>query len=530
MQSPWYISRIRALGALSRRLFLGITLAGCALGAAAATSALPPTINQWALFESQVLHPTPPTDKLRGVELVTEFTAPDGKVTKFWGFYSEANRWRFRFSPDQTGRWRYAARFSDGAAEATGEFECAPADLPGPLTRWPENPVWFATAAGGPVVVRSFHVGDRFFAENTSPVMRAAFLDWVQSSGYNLLSIASHYLNRNSPGRGQGWRTPQLWDNTLKSVRPGDYDKAEAILDDLRARRLYVYPFAGFIGRHSEFPAEPADQEVYIRYTLARFAPYWNVLLNVSGPEPLWKPEGYYNCMPFVEVNRLGELIHRLDPFDRLLSVHNASGDDPFRFAAWGSYSTLQGGPAEKSDNYQALHNFIFRNHTGDRPIYAQEVLWPGNYLHGGLTPDQVRRKALVMLFAASHINFADMNGDSSTGYSGTLDPTDRHPEMHAAAKSAWDFFAKIPFGRLHPTWDVARRGVCLAEDGREYWVYLVKGGSTDFANGFATGWQGEWISPEGEVAAVAVAIDGQKTFIAPSAFPKDVVLHIWRK
>ncbi len=530
MQSPWYVSRVRALVAVQRRLFLGITLGGCALGAAAATAALPPAINQWALFEGQVLHPAPPTDKLRGVELVTEFTAPDGKVTKFWGFYSGESRWRFRFSPDQTGRWRYAARFSDGAAETRGEFECAPADLPGPLTRLQENPVWFATAAGGPLVVRSFHVGDRFFAENTPPAMRAAFLDWVQSSGYNLLSIASHYLNRNSPGRGRGWVTPQLWDNAMKSVRPGEYDKAEAILDDLRARRLYVYPFAGFIGRHSEFPMEPADQEVYLRYTLARFAPYWNVLLNVSGPEPLWKPDGYYNRMPFAEVNRLGELIHRLDPFDRLLSVHNASGDDPFRFAAWGTYSTLQGGPAEKSDNYQALHNFIFRNHTGDRPIYAQEVLWPGNYLHGGLTPDQVRRKALVMLFAASNINFADMNGDSSSGFSGTLDPADCHPEMHAAAKSAWDFFAKIPFGRLRPTWDVARRGVCLAEDGREYWVYLVKGGSADFAVDFATGWQGEWISPEGEVATVAVSIDGQKTFTAPSAFTKDVVLHIWRK
>jgi len=285
---------------------------------------------------------------LRGVELRTEFTGPDGKVTKFWGFHEGGAQWKFRFSPEQAGRWSYVARFSDGAAEAKGEFTCAPSDLPGPLTRWRE-PDLVCHARRRP--------GGRAELPSRRPLLRGEFsgrdAHGVSRSGadqgYNLLSIGSHYLNRNSSGRGRGWETPRLWDAAAKSVRPDDYAKAEAILDDLRARRFYVYPFAGFIGRNSEFPGDAADQELYIRYTLARFAPYWNVLLNVAGPEPLWKPDGYQNRMPFAEVNRLGELIRRLDPFGRLLSVHNASGDDPFRFSAWGSYMTLQAGRAEKA-------------------------------------------------------------------------------------------------------------------------------------------------------------------------------------
>jgi len=514
-----------------RRLVLGLALlsgGSVVVGAPATPLAVVP---RWALFEGRLVHPSPPADALRGVDLRTEFTAPDGKVTSFWGFHDGGATWRFRFSPDQVGHWRYTARFSDRAVQASGEFECIASDLPGPLSRWPQNPIWFATAAGGPTVMRSFHVGDCFFAENTPAATRTAFLDWAQAAGYNMLSIASHYLNRNSPGRGQGLATPQLWDAVAKTVRPDEYRKAEGILDDLRARRFYVYPFAGFIGRHSQFPFDPADQELYIRYTLARFAPYWNVLLNVAGPEPLWKPEGYYNHLPFAEVNRLGELIHRLDPFGRLLSVHNAAGDDPFRFSAWGSYSTLQGGPAEKSDNYLALLNFLHRNQTGDRPLYAQEVLWSGNYLHGALTPDQVRRKALVMLFAAATINFADMNGDSSSGFSGTLNPAHCHPPMHWAIKSAWDFFSQLPFGRLKPTWDVAKRGVCLADGDREYWVYLVKGGATEFGAAFPSGWRGEWLSPEDQRAAFVVTlVENQKVFTAPPAFTGDVVLHLWRE
>jgi len=520
------------LGAPVRRLFLALATLVAGLFVPTVTGAVSAplvSIPRWGLFEGQLAHPRPPTDGLRGVELRTEFTAPDGKVTKFWGYFDGGAAWRFRFSPDQTGPWRYTARFSDGAAETSGEFTCTASDLPGPLTRSPDNPIWFANAAAGPLVVRSFHLGDRFFAENFSAATRTAFLDWAQAQGYNLLSIGSHYLNRDTTGRGRGWKTPQLWETTSNTVRPGEYAKAEAILDDLRARRFYVYPFAGFIGRHSQFPQAAADQDAYIRYTLARFAPYWNVLLNVSGPEPLWKPEGYYNKMPFAEVNRLGGLIHRLDPFGRLISVHNASGDDPFRFSSWASYQTLQGGPAEKSDNFAALHNFLFRNHTGDRPIYAQEVLWPGNYLHGGLTPDQVRRKALVMLFAAANINFADMNGDSSTGYSGTLDPAERHPEMHAAIKSAWDFFATVPFGRLKPTWDVVKGGVCLANGDREYWVYRSEPGVVEFAKPFASGWRGEWLSAEGVAKTESVTVEDKKTFATPSSMPGDAVLHLWR-
>ena len=40
---------------------------------------------------------------------------------------------------------------------------------------------------------------------------RVAFFDWVEAQGYNMLSVASHYLNRESEGRGEGWDTPDLW-------------------------------------------------------------------------------------------------------------------------------------------------------------------------------------------------------------------------------------------------------------------------------------------------------------------------------
>ena len=87
--------------------------------------------------------------------------------------------------------------------------------------------MWFGYAGGGHAILRAFHAGDRFFAANWPAEKRNAFLDWAGRQGYNTLSIASHYLNRNAPGRGQGWETPKLW-----PLDAAEYRRMEAALDE----------------------------------------------------------------------------------------------------------------------------------------------------------------------------------------------------------------------------------------------------------------------------------------------------------
>src|SRR3954465_14806695 len=149
------------------------------------------------------------------------------------------------------------------------------------------NPLWFGYKGGGQPLLRSFHTGDRFFASNWPATNRTAFLDWAQSQGYNMLSMASHYLNRAVSGRGQGWKTPDLWDSANHRTKAAEYRTLETMLNDLAARKILIFPFAGFFGKSSNFPTNPADQEFYIRYTLARLGSYGNVMLAVAGPEPL---------------------------------------------------------------------------------------------------------------------------------------------------------------------------------------------------------------------------------------------------
>jgi len=161
----------------------------------------------WERFEEKVANSKYYQDPIRDVELKISYDRPDGSEVPFWGFYDGEQTWRVRFMPDHIGRWRYRARFSDGTSGPAGEFECVDSETPGPLEAHRANPVWFAHRGGDVLLMRSLHVGDRFFAANWNQGSRTAFLDWAQRQGYNTLSVASCLLNRNVEGRGAACRS-----------------------------------------------------------------------------------------------------------------------------------------------------------------------------------------------------------------------------------------------------------------------------------------------------------------------------------
>jgi hypothetical protein len=334
------------------------------------------------------------------------------------------------------------------------------------------NPMWFGYKGGRHVLIRSFHVGDRFFAQNWPDENRETFLDWAQGQGYNMLSVASHYLNRDTKDRGRGWKTPDLW-----PLNTAEYQRMEAVMDDLARRRIMIYPFAGFFGQSSDFPTDHEEQIRYIKYTLARLGPYWNVLFNVAGPEPTLKPGAFQNAMKAADINRLGRQIRDLDVFGHLISVHNPSGDDLFKDEDWLSFVTLQGW---KDTNLSQISRGMLKNHHEAKPLYAQEVFWPGNMYHKIQTEADIRKKAYVLMMSAAAINYADMDGSSSTGFSGSMDLSDRKQAGHDIVRKVWDFFETIPFYQMRPGQRIVDSGFCLSQEGKYYLVYLPDGGSVN--------------------------------------------------
>lgn len=443
------------------------------------------TVGQWERWELRVSGIRAVRDPYRDVTLDVTLTRPDGSQVKWWGFYDGDGIWRIRFLPDQVGVWRYKAAMSDGSAKVQdGWFECVSSALPGMLCVDDSNPIWFGHQGGAPVQLRGLHVGDRFFADNWPHAKRVEFLEWAKDQRYNLLSVASHYLNRDADGRGRGWQTPKLW-----PLDAAEYQRLETMLDNLAARRIAVYPFAGFFGQRSNYPREPADQELFVRYTLARLGAYPNVLLNVAGPEPNLKDA----WMSDTDVQRLGRLIRGLDPFGHPLSVHNRTGDDPYRDSDWTTYGTLQG---PKTTDRKKLSRGLLESHHAAKPLLAQETLWSGNKHHPDYSDDDLRKNAFVIVISGATLVFGDMAGDSSSGFSGTLDLKDRRQLRHDIVRRVWDFFdsAVIPLGRLRPRQDLVDAGYCLAEPGKTYLVYLEDGGTVS-VNVAPGSYQVAWIN-----------------------------------
>ncbi len=454
-------------------LVIGILVVLLTTGAAVRPAVPPKTtviVGRWDRFERTVANATVYQDPYRDVMLNVTFTHPDGSETSFWGFYDGRSTWRLRCMPDQLGIWAYTAEFSDGAPGVSGTFTCVESDLPGLVGEYETNPIWFGFKDGGPLLIRSLHCGDRFFARNwDDPAVandgekRKLFLDWAQARGYNTLSIASHYLNRRSKARGQGWDTPELW-----PLDAEEYQRMEMILNDLAARRITVFPFAGFFGRDSNFPRSPNDQALYLRYTLARLGAYWNLLFNVGGPEPLLRGKPF---LTFGEVCRLGRDIRSLDVFGHGLTVHNATGDDIYRDQPWFGFGTVQG---PKTTNRQRLAEGLLRNHHPSHPLFAQETLWPGNtFGHPRYSDEDIRRNAFVILFCAAMINYGDMTSSSSSGFSNSMNPKDAVNARHEIIHQVWDTFALLPWPRMKPRPDLVNAGYCLADPGRRYLVYV---------------------------------------------------------
>lgn len=442
----------------------------------------PQKIGLWDIFEYTLVNNKTYSNPFKDVSLTAIYTGPDGKKAELQGFYAGENQWKIRFMPDQTGKWKFEAGFSDRKSKTKGYFICIPSEIPGLISLYEQNPIWFGFKSGKPVILRSFHAGDRFFADTSnfitgeewSKYHRSRFLDWLQANRYNTLSIASHYLNRDVEGRGKGWNTPDLWDEKAGVPVSSEYDRMEAILNELAERKIIVFPFAGFLGRNSDYPTDPENLELYLNYTISRFAPYWNILFNVGGPEPTLPHSPY---MSREEIIKTGLKIKNLNKNHHLITVHTPTGDSEFRDESWLDFVTLQG---PKTTNRKELYEGLLRNHPEGKGLYAQETLWPGNKYHPDYTLEDIRKNTIVATMAGAMINFADMNGDSSSGFSGSLNPDDANIEIHLIFHKTLDFFESLEYYRMKPYNEITDNGYCLALPGKEYLVYLEEGGTVN--------------------------------------------------
>lgn len=486
----------------------------------------------YQLWELEVENNKTYADPLRDVELRIQLKSKTGRIVNHFGFYDGGNKWKIRYSPDELAEWSYEYWFTDDNKKTSGEFGCAVSKKPGRVTKNRYNPFWLGKGESTKTLFRSFHVGDRLFATNWDDASnpndgnkRTTFLDWLQTNKYNMLSIGSLFTNRNEKDRGQGWETPKLW-----TLNPVEFRKMEIILDELLKRDITVFPFAGFFGAKGEWSTDPKEQELYIKYVLARVGHYPNLILSVAGPEPFWREDvnQYKGAMRMNDLFRLGQTIKNLDVHNHILTVHNEKRatqyGDPFIDEPWCDMSTLQG---PTTTNLEKLYSGLIMNHRPNKICYAQETLWAGNMYHPNYTDEQLRKNLLTILFSGSILNFADMNGNSSSGFSGTLDLADCKQAKHDVVRKTWDWFETIPFHQMTARQDIVKDGFCLANEGVEYYVYADTIRKIEVFLNFPYMLDSEWINAADPEEIRKGAKANSKTIFESPGEGKDWILHL---
>ena len=194
-----------------------------------------------------------------------------------------------------------------------------------------------------------------------------------------------------------------------------------------------------------------------------------------------WEAESYFGTGT---LRRLGKEIAASDVFGHLLSVHTKDIDRhhggvyPFRDEGWNSNVTFQGLETYSLDEKGRV---LRKQHTGRQPVYAQETIWVGNDLQArGFSLEDLRKGMWVHMMSATAFNNGDMDGNNTSGFSGSLDFADKVQARHDIPKMIWDFMETVPFYQMRPRQDLVTEGFCLAEAGAAYLVYLPNGGRTD--------------------------------------------------
>ncbi len=263
-----------------------------------------------------------------------------------------------------------------------------------------------------------------------------------------------------------------LWQKLDRLVRHArDKDVVVSVIFHLDGRDPGVDPF----GKGKPYPGGE-DEWRYYRYAAARLSAFSNVMWDVTNEWHLFRDEAW--------VNKAARVLRAADPYRHLTSVHG-KGVFPFRTDPWADFAMYQ------SWDEAGGYKFMLKNRkeqaaTG-RPIpqvneeYGYEDHYPGKWGGGRKAParsaDNRRRLAWEMAMAGGYQTTGERANEPGQGGWITGLGNDKMTMLKGYAHMV-EFFTGFEWWKCDPAEGVADGALALAEPGRQYAVYLPKGGA----------------------------------------------------
>lgn len=516
-------------------LLLGWSTLGGLRPPGLSTAAAPTTVPQWAVYEVSLTSAGRWPDPYRGVAVTATFTGPGSVRQTVRGFWDGGNVFKVRFTPTAEGTWRYAIISSppDSGLTQTGILQVGPppAGNHGFLRRdemYPQSFVWDDGA-------RYFMWGQTYYQMILTALAdgpwRAA-VDRTAAHGMTKIRLLLTTWCAGESAR-QPCASPFVGGDHAVINLPY-WQTLDEIIRYLESKGL-VADLIIFTDARTAFGTQAQDER-YVRYALARFGAYHNVIWTLTNE---WnytrKPQWYWET--------IGTIVRREDPwmlsggFLRPLSIHQRTRVD-FQFfgSSWPVHAVIQyglrNGRYPNGDEWGSAG--ILFNRGRRMPVVNDEYGYLGERPQGVVTifdRDQHRRVMWGIALAGGYGSAGDCGLNACDGTAPIFSTRwlDR-PEYGDIQRLVRFWTGRgIAYWKMTPANQLIRSGTrvyVLANPGAEYVAYAAAGGtfSLDVAAG---AYRYQWLDPAtGTIASTGrIAAAGTHTFRPP--FPGDAVLHL---
>jgi hypothetical protein len=500
-----------------------------------------PSIGLYRVFEARVTNEKLYDNKFADVDLTVTYTAPSRKTSDFWGFFDgdgegggnlgEGNVWKIRFMPNELGNWTYSYKWSDSTPGGQGSFVCVKDGAgKGVLRPYEKNPHWFAYNGTEPVWIKSYYeTGHGVIGQDFNWAVDNVYNKFIEH-GYNhlqvnwLLSLCcfqQYYLDGPKP------ETLDLalyeQGKASSSMKLNVWRMMEKHLGFLNDHDIGVHMFLGFDGGRNGGPAwgklSDKEKEFYVRYVVARIAPY----ANLAGWNFVWEVEGNREANEL----QLARLIKKYDVFDHLRTYEDEAPreneyDRPeYTFAAVENHriaSSIKDIERQYWKEPWTHHMAVLEGYRG-KPVYMSEGngLWR-RYWHekSGATQEDLRRAAWACATGGAsftwngHLKEYELYAAGPTGLPFNADNPYTASEKYVdilsrVMREDVEFFRMTPQDGLLKQHD-ALRVWALAEQGKQYLVFASHGEPFTIALADGNYANNTWVD----------AKTGKKTKVAP--------------
>lgn len=276
-----------------------------------------PAVERWDTHEWAFRSERDYSNPFHEVWLKATFMQEGGRPITVNGFYDGASTWRVRFMPLELGQWSFVTSSNDPALNGRqGTLECVQ----------PRN-----TFLHGPLHASRFHFQH---ADGTRRFLISTRLS-CQFAEASILPALIKTLHNCSVNRvlfmigGNGGEFKLLYGTGPDGLWRYNVDRFRMIdrfIDTLRKADVMASPYLYYFNDKFQRKLTPEQDQAYIRYAMARFGAYCNVMPVLSNEvEQKYSNRDIprYNPRSDEWANKMGSLLKSLAVFGEPVSVHN---------------------------------------------------------------------------------------------------------------------------------------------------------------------------------------------------------------